>query len=261
MESHELSKGANKGTRRYFFGQGLLVKLFTLDNEEFHNINVEEHKNETSFLSIPPPYFAVPKLFLFGRHQRENWLVREQLPGELLLDLIMTSKPYDARLVIEDVLEQLTTLEAVGFYHDDLRVWNILIGADGHARLIDYGAITKHPRDRGWPYNIFLSFLLFMHEVVNKTVLIPNPIRPTSFNPMNFHEAYRPILWKLLASDPSEWRFTTLYDSFIQSRPNGLSLSVNYGSFSTIVQIMEEAHRIYQDSVRYWRHRVPSSDT
>ena len=154
-ESHDLAKGANNGTRRYFFGNGLLTKLFTLDDEKFSNINLQEHNNEVSFLSNPAFGLKTPQLFLYGLHQHESWLVREQLPGELLLDKIRAGKPYDANVIIKDILEQLATLEASSLYHDDLRTWNILVGPDGHATLIDYGATTKDGKDRGRPYNIF----------------------------------------------------------------------------------------------------------
>ena len=50
--------------------------------------------------------------------------------------------------VLRDVVAQLATLEAAGLYHNDVRAWNVLIGPDGRAALIDYGAHIPRRQQR-----------------------------------------------------------------------------------------------------------------
>ena len=87
--------------------------------------------------------------------------MREQLPGELLLETIYSGKAYDAKRVLGDVLAQLVALEAAGLYHSDVRLWNVIINPTGQASLIDYGVITKNKKDCVLPGNIFLVFIIF----------------------------------------------------------------------------------------------------
>jgi O-antigen chain-terminating methyltransferase len=247
----------NNGTRRYFCGNGLIAKLFTLDDEAFHGINLQEHINEIKFLDSPPSLFKAPRLFLYGRHQREAWLVREQVPGELLFDKIRHKKPYDAQRVIKDTLEQLALLEAAGLYHDDLRIWNILVDEDSHARVMDYGSIAGDKKDRGWPYNLFLSFMIFMHDVIYSAVTISNPIRSTAFNPQSFPAPYCHILWKLYERSPADWSFALMRDILhepTQKYPRNSAPARE--SFIAVMQIMENACAIHQNAAVYWRQKA-----
>jgi O-antigen chain-terminating methyltransferase len=87
-ESHAFAGGAARGTRRYFFGNGLVAKVFDLEVEHLSEVNRRDNVKEATLLRDPPPGFAVPKLLSDGRTEREAWLVREHVPGELLLDRI-----------------------------------------------------------------------------------------------------------------------------------------------------------------------------
>jgi len=250
--SHELT--SNK-SRRYFFGNGFVTKIFHLDEGEFHEINRQEYTNETSFLKNPPPDIKTPKLLLEGQNQSEVWIVREQMPGELLLDRMRFQKIYDAKTIIQDILKQLTAFESIGLYHNDLRTWNILVEPDGHATLIDYGAITPEAKDRGWPYNVFLSFMIFLNEIITGVPAIPDPIRPVSFNPDNFPEPYRSMLWKLFEYAPDEWRFTLLQKSSSSQEDLEISPSTRQ-SFAKILETMNDACKIHEKSTIYWRRRA-----
>ncbi len=53
---------------------------------------------------------------------------------------------------VRQVLRQLADLEALGWYHTDLRTWNVVWdAARGIARLIDHGALAQQPTDAAWP--------------------------------------------------------------------------------------------------------------
>lgn len=260
-ESHAFAHNASGGTRHYIFGNGVLAKLFTLDLAEHREANSREYDNEVKFLNTTQTNFKAPRLFIHGHHEREAWLVREYIQGELLLDKMRAKKPYDAELVLHDVLEQIAALEETCLYHDDLRTWNILIGLDGHATLIDYGAIDRKANDCQWPHNIFLSFMIFVREVISGNAFFYDPIRPPSFNPGTFPEPYRYIFGKLFELPPNEWRFSFLRDMFLhpQQGDSGSSASTQ-SSFAVAIQATEDACKIYQETRNQWRRRATQSE-
>ncbi|MGD0275347.1 MAG: methyltransferase domain-containing protein [Syntrophales bacterium] len=215
-DSHVLAHGTHQGTRRFYFGDGLVSKLYYLDNAARTEYNLQEHYNETAFLLSPPPGFNAPRLVLQGKHEREVWLVRELLPGELLIDVIRGGKPYDAKCVIQDVLAQLVMLEAAGLYHNDVRAWNTLISPDGHANLIDYGAISNDQKDCVWPHDIFLAFLIFVYEVTTGQIAPPIPLRTVAISPYRLGQPYRNWLLLFWLTPADQWSFMLMQQLFTQ---------------------------------------------
>jgi O-antigen chain-terminating methyltransferase len=263
-QSHALADMNVKKTRRYFFGDGLVAKLFTLDDENCRKVNVWEHDNEIAFLNAPPPGFKAPRLLLYGRHVRESWIVREQLPGELLVDRINAGKPHNALLIIQELLKQLSALESAGLYHNDARTWNILIGSDGRPRLIDYGAITKNADDCEWPRNVFLSFMILAHEIIYADAAKPFPLRASALNPDTFDEPYRSLFWDMHNLLPHEWSFARMQDRLNRSLrlTDDHKLSTHpTGGTSLIIQTMGEACMIYRDTIQgLVRRSAPPQD-
>ncbi len=239
--SNALAQGVHQGTRQYYFGNGLLVKQYRLDNAECLEGNLEEYHNEATFLTDPPSGFNVPELVLHGQHESEAWIVRALLPGELLLDVICHKKKYNPTQVLGDILTQLAVLEADGLYHNDVRVWNVLINADGAATLFDYGAISARANDCVWPNDIFLSFLIFVHEVTTGNVGSPVPLRATRISPFGLTEPYLKWTMAFWSRPVGEWNFSLLHELFMQR--DTLSDSNTYSDTSTQlwVQTMEEA--------------------
>jgi glycosyltransferase involved in cell wall biosynthesis/SAM-dependent methyltransferase len=212
MDSHDLAHGTHQSTRRYFFGNGLMVKLFQLDYPQLAKPNQDEYTNEVAFLLNPPANYLAPKLVLHNENQHETWLVREMLPGKLLLDKITAGEPYDNNKVLLDILNELVTLEKVGMYHNDVRAWNVLVNDEGNANLIDYGAIAKNPIDCVWPYNLFLSFQIFTLEVLERKVIAPDLIREFTFNPECLFEPFRSAFLTLFKMPQDEWSFSKLLE-------------------------------------------------
>jgi O-antigen chain-terminating methyltransferase len=218
-DSHVLAQGTHQGTRRYYFGNGLIVKLFRLDHNDRSALNLQEHSNEVAFLLAPPPSFNSAQLVLQGRHKREAWLVRTQLPGKLLIDIIGSGDKYDSKLVLGDILAQLAALEAAGLYHSDVRTWNVLICSDGHAVLIDYGAIAKDSKDCVWPHDIFLGFLIFVHEVITGLVESPVPLRSVAISPYRLAHPYREWALSFWSRPFEQWSFKLLHELFMEIEP------------------------------------------
>jgi O-antigen chain-terminating methyltransferase len=253
-ESHAFSKGAYNGTRRYFMGSGYVAKQYMLDDDKYRDINLQEYRNEVSILSNGLSDVNLPKLFLHGQNEHEVWLVRDYLPGELLIDIMRTRTAYDAGKVIRDVLDELVALEKASLYHNDLRTWNILVGSDGGAHLIDYGAITTENKDRGWPYNLFLSFMIVLNEIIGCHLAVPDPIRLTAYNPENFPEPYRSMLWRLFEHEPEAWSFGLLRDSLlISEKGKPPQLTPVQRSFAKVIETVEDACKIHQSAAHQMR--------
>ena len=218
-ESHFLAGGVHKFTRRYFFGKDLLVKMYLIGTEEHIGVvNLREYKSEVDFLMLPNVPFTTPKLILCGKNKNEVWLVREQLAGKLLSEIIQSNKNYDERKVVKDILLQLVELEKKGLYHNDVRTWNIIINPKGEANLIDFGSISDQPNDCVWPDNIFLSFFIFIYEVLNHKIINPNPLRAPLLSPLDLKDPYKSVMIRLLSEPIEKLSFNYLYEEFFDSK-------------------------------------------
>ncbi|RPH63296.1 MAG: methyltransferase domain-containing protein [Chloroflexi bacterium] len=211
--SHHLVENNFQKTRQYFFGNGQIIKKFLLDSG-LESVNRIELKQESNFLSAPPPGLQVPHLILAGENQYEVWLVREAPPGKILSTLIKDGVPYDPYLVLADILEQLCILEAAGLYHNDIRTWNTLVLTDNSAMLLDYGSIIRSNEDCVWPHNIYLAFWIFVYEVVSGTVNTPFPLRQPFISPISLPEPYQKWGMMFWSYPTSEWSFKLLQDGF-----------------------------------------------
>jgi len=152
---------------------------------------------------------------------------------------------------LQDVLNQLASLETAKLYHEDLRTWNILIDPDGRATLIDYGSITGAAKDCLWPHNIFLAFMIFVHGILPGSAATRVRLRSPALCPDEFPEPYRSVFWEFLKLRPDQWRFAFLRDRFLQAQsahsnsaeppPNGLALAL---------QAMGEACNTYHETIQ-----------
>jgi serine/threonine protein kinase len=76
-----------------------------------------------------------------GEHDGLPYIVMERLPGETLADRIATGPqdPAWVRQVAGEVLAALGAAHAAGMVHRDVKPGNILITADNHAKIADFG--------------------------------------------------------------------------------------------------------------------------
>jgi O-antigen chain-terminating bifunctional methyltransferase/kinase len=256
--SNEMGSNTHADTRRFFFGEDRIIKLFRLDNDSYRERNLLEWGNEVSFLKKPPSDYLVPRLAAHGRNDAEAWIARECLPGNRLDKYIAAGAAYDPHRVVRDVLSQLVALERVGLYHDDVRTWNVLIDPQGHATLIDYGAISQRRSDCVWPHDIFLSFIIFMREVIDGAQERPVPLRPSWFNPDTLPQPYRGAVWAMLDSPVGERRFADLLEN-VERRQSNDSNAVpdRQSGLMVLLQATEEASRLYREHIDrlegYWR--------
>lgn len=207
--SHDFVGNLHLGSRRYFLGGGVLVKEFRLDSP-LGPANRAEAERERAFLAehggrLP----SVPPLIAYESDPRRVRLARGLREGELLSALIAGRRPYDARRVVRDVLAELADFEARDLHHEDLRTWNVLLGPDGRASLIDFGAVGPSR-----PADALDAFLTFCYCAVNAV----QPESPDSLTSRRsagwFPEPWRRFVLEATALGDAGFSFRRLRELF-----------------------------------------------
>ncbi|MFQ0814957.1 hypothetical protein AVM02_05900 [Brucella anthropi] len=215
--SNALVPNSREGRRRFYFSDDMMGKQYKLSNDVASQLEKKEWRNEVAFLESDIELDYKPKLYAHGCDDEEAWLVRENYSGFTLDDFITNDRYYDAPHVVKSVLKYLSQLEQLGLYHSDVRVWNTLVCDDGAIRLIDYGAISSIRADCSWPHDLFLSFLIFCHEVFGRNIEFPIPTRPSWFNPDGLPSPYNEVFQRLFGQAPNSWSFSNLYEQIIEA--------------------------------------------
>lgn len=210
VESHVNAMGSHQGTRRYFFSDGLMLKKMSLEHDQLRAANLLEYENELAYLTGVGKTIGAPGLLQHLRDDADVWLLREVVPGQLLSEMMEQQVPYSHELVLEQIVGQLVSLEAAGLYHNDVRCWNIVVGSDGDATLIDYGAISPVRSDCVWPEDLLLAFLITTREVMHGQLKRSYPVRRPLMDIGLLPQRYRAAFFSLLSRPRSEWTFAGL---------------------------------------------------
>ncbi|KQR85490.1 hypothetical protein ASG35_27285 [Burkholderia sp. Leaf177] len=228
-KSHEFAGMVHQGTRRYFFSDDAITKTFRFIGQvEDHNRREFEH--ELNFYNVLAPVLGSllesPRLLSAGSGHGFAHIIASRIPGRPLSELMTRGEAYDAGKVIRCVLDQLVQLEAQSLYHRDVRAWNVLIDDFGNARLIDFAAIGQEPGDDVWPFNGFLSFLIFVNEIAMKTVPRVHLFRRPMFSSAWVQEPFRSWLNSIWAEPHANWSFARFWDllgASASGRPTNIS--------------------------------------
>ncbi|MBT9551227.1 MAG: methyltransferase domain-containing protein [Hydrogenophaga sp.] len=240
MDPHTLAHGLYQSSRRYFFGEDQVVKLYRFDHI-LGDVNRDHFTNEMTFLRNPPIGFSAPNLIVCDNNETEAWVAMQRLPGRLLLDLLRENVALDTHALLLFVLDQLASLEAVGLFHNDVRTWNILVAEDGAVHLIDYGSISPVAQDCVWPANPFFAFFIFVREVITGEIDDPDPLRTIAITPLRLPARYQAWATALWHRPLTEWSFHLMHQTLLKGVDDGDSRPSPNNPQDVWMQVIEEA--------------------
>ena len=135
--SHKFERNVHKGLKSYFYCKDIIIKQYK--NIEDNYLRKELQK-EKSFYNVHVRNIKNYALIYNGIYS--SFLVREKISGILLYEFLEKSNIETKVLIIERIIEQLANYEKKGFYHNDLRLWNILIDSEKNVHIIDYASFA-----------------------------------------------------------------------------------------------------------------------
>lgn len=153
--------------RRYYMSETKLMKLVR-NTAAF----IEEVRNEVSFLHSNESLDFLPRVLTSERTSKGILAVYEIKKGKLLMDAMADGDELDYEKIFVDLLDECVALEEKGFYHGDLRIWNVCV-KDGKAFLIDFGNIQTENEDRvarlfnpSFDFSVYDAFLSLVYDVL-----------------------------------------------------------------------------------------------
>jgi O-antigen chain-terminating methyltransferase len=207
---HEFEDNAHNGTRKYFISDKIVIKYMIFDQVGNRLSNQREFKNEVKFLETLDGIKNKPKLEYKFENERYGIIAREKIKGELLYKVINNLSFEDKEKIVSQIISQLIILEKNGLYHNDLRLWNILINQNKKVSLIDFGAISDSPTDCVWPSNIFHSFIILVIEIFSGDFSHHNPTRKLDFRKLKGLKKLQFPVVKILSKEPEELSFSSI---------------------------------------------------
>lgn len=224
-------------SRLFYFAKDRVLKKFKTSGE-FSDKNLVELNREIDFLLEHGSSFVkCPSIISKGKDTNSIWLERHLIPGESVSDLMSREADFPANEIADQVLDFLVKLEQKSLYHSDLRPWNVIYDKDIGAHVVDYGAITSEKIDTAWPYNVFLSFIIFLRQIFRPGMEFPVPIQSTWIDPRPLPEPYRSVVWSVLESRPCQWSFTKIQERLNSS--NECNNSFDNNSNTTLGLVMD----------------------
>lgn len=161
------------GKRFYICADGIIKYSRRNYLNPTSNAIVEEIDQEYCILSEFGDMLSfLPKLHAYEKRRYFSVIAVNQEIGEVLYDAMLDGRKLDINGILLDVLDNLVELEAQALYHNDLRLWNVVL-LGGRASLIDGGSIrtfdTADCASGFWgnpAVTVYESFLNFMYDVV-----------------------------------------------------------------------------------------------
>jgi O-antigen chain-terminating methyltransferase len=239
---HEFEQGSHQNTRKYFFSSDLLIKQYKLNTpiEKVKESNKREFDREKNVLGNYGEKIAfLPKLESFEENFDELYLIRKLYPGKLLSTCISENIKYDEYNVILDTLKSLVELEKQGLYHNDLRVWNILVRDQEKSCLIDYGAICNKKEE-----NVFNSFISLVYDVIYRRKPVWGHYVQSKRGLNKYDKNYKNFILQVTALNQDDLSFLKILDLFENNtklvNETELCTKANMNNYDHIENIINE---------------------
>ena len=165
--SHAAAASVHVGMRRYYDIPDGIVKIAArfgevVDLELLADLQNEARQEREAIDKLTGSVIEVPSVIEFHDVPTEVLIAKTTFPGTLLSEVVTSLEADDRLSAFEQVLRQLADLETLGWYHTDLRTWNVVWDPTRRiARLIDHGALAQQPTDAAWPRDAYYSFVVF----------------------------------------------------------------------------------------------------
>lgn len=224
--SHQFDHHIHQKTRRYFFSKNIVIKHYLFSKNDMGRLNKNVYLREIEAYKNIPLGINVPKLKFYYSNEQEGWVMLDRIPGEMLSSLMVKNKISDASLVIKKVLKQLIVLENSGLYFNDLRHWNLIQSPGDDIFFIDIASLSTNPVDCAYPKNIYVSFLIFVQELLNNEIC-------------QFGESRNGLIASFTLPDFYENWFSEI-----------LNLKVNKISFKLILKLFDSKEKTHKKIVR-----------
>lgn len=238
---HKFEDKAHNNTRRYYFTNDSIIKYISFDDQTNRNANKKEFINEVQFLESNVSIKNKPEILHHYSDNNYGVIHRGIAKGKLLYKKLNKLQFDDKEKIVLDILSQLILLENSGLYHDDLRVWNIIMNDSGDVTLIDYGAISSKNHDCLWPSNTFYSFIILVVEIFSGDYLHHNPTRKLDISNFKHLKYLRSPIIQILQCDTKCLSFSSIqkilqlskskddnndFDLFFYEQNNSLNLHI-----------------------------------
>ena len=215
--SHAFEDNTHNNTRKYFKSKGLFIKHISFEKDENKLQNKGEFENEVKFLENEVLIENKPKLKYKFENEKFGIIARDLINGEILYNILTKLSFDDKKRIVLDLLSQLIILEKNGLFHNDLRVWNIIVNQNNNVSLIDYGAITESSKDCEWPSNVFHSFIVLVIEIFSEDYSHINPTRKLDLTKLHHLRELQLPATKTLLEKPEKLSFEFIYSEFSKS--------------------------------------------
>ena len=165
--SHPAASEVLRGKRRYYDIDAGIVKIAahfgaSVDLAQLDDIRAEMRHESTVIDQLAGILTDLPTIFEFAESPNEILIGKSTFPGHLVSELAAGLSGDERETILGQVLDQLVQLEAHGWYHTDLRTWNVVWNDElQRAWLIDHGAIERDPTDAVWPNDACHSLVAF----------------------------------------------------------------------------------------------------
>lgn len=202
-------RGAGYYGRSYYDCGASYLKKYLLE----YNNPLKIFSEIECYQKIPSnPYF--PQILSWQKNERSIEIMFSKLPGENIYNLLLQGKTLPIFPIVLDLIKGLKLLLDCGYYHNDVRLWNLLFDGS-RTYLIDFGLIDQHENENT---NIAILWVIEqLHRFYRHRYSYPLKEKPI-LEPGEFQPELRRVIQNLQTAENFK-TFCLWFEQFLDS-PN-----------------------------------------